>query len=138
MIPIIWGTTKRTEPLGVVADWCDDCGRAQPFTLARDYKVGHIYYLPLGQGTLIATFRECWECGAKFHASEDEYDEILPQAEATQLTVDELVRQTSPRSRSWLQQLPEMSHPLAPGDHGSSHIKPAGAGLPARRPPRLV
>jgi hypothetical protein len=92
---IIWGTKSRRERLGTVADWCSSCRRVQAFTVTNYFRVGHIYYISLGRGSLAATVRECWECGSQYHCAEEDYDEFLSDESVKQMTMSELVRQTN-------------------------------------------
>ena len=74
---IIWGTKSRQERLGTVADRCPACRDVQAFTVTNYFQVGHIYYIPLGRGSLVATVRECWECRSQYHCEEEDYVEFL-------------------------------------------------------------
>src|SRR5262245_14534212 len=92
---IIWGTKNRVERLGVVADWYDSCGLVRPFLVTNYYSVGHIYYIPLGSGSLRATSRECWSCGTQFYGSEKDYSQFLSCEAAKELMIGELLRRTN-------------------------------------------
>jgi len=86
---IIWGTRTRREVPGTVADWCPACREVQAFTITNYFRVGHIYYIPLGRGSLTATVRECWECGSQYHGEEEDYDEFLPAESAEQMSMSD-------------------------------------------------
>ena len=48
---IIWGSKVYQKQLGIVADKCVGCGKVEAFTVTEHYRVGHIYFIPLGTGT---------------------------------------------------------------------------------------
>jgi len=96
MFIIIWGTKSRQERLGSVGDWCPACRRPQAFTVTNYFRVGHIYYISLGRGSLVATLRQCWECGAHYRCTEEDYERFLPEETVEQMSLNELLRQTNP------------------------------------------
>jgi hypothetical protein len=120
---IIWGTKSRRERLGTVADWCPTCQGVQTFTVTKYFRVGHIYYISLGRGSLAATLRECWECGSQYHCEEEDYDEFLPEESVEQMSRSELVRQTNQYLEKRLQRQrragTESRARPDPGNHGT-------------------
>ncbi len=92
---IIWGTKTRRERLGVVADWCFNCRRVRAFTVSDYFRVPHVYYISLGRGTLTATARECWECGSQYYCAEEDYEDLLPEETAEQMSMNELLYRTN-------------------------------------------
>jgi hypothetical protein len=92
---IIWGTKRRDEVLGVVGDWCEECGKVRKFTVLKHYQVPHIYWIPLGRWGHVATIRYCWRCGTEFYCRTKKYDDFLPEAE--RLPAAEVVRLTNGR-----------------------------------------
>jgi hypothetical protein len=99
---IIWGTKSRQEGLGVAADWCETCSKVQPFSVTQYFRVSHIYYISLNSGTLVATVRECWQCGSKFHCDPGKYNEFLREDEVPQLPRGEVLRRTNDRLKRYL------------------------------------
>lgn len=59
---IIWGTKTVRKKLGYVADFCPICRKITPFKLFRLGMAGHIYYIALGQGELVAHEIQCMDC----------------------------------------------------------------------------
>jgi hypothetical protein len=92
---IIWGTRSRQECLGAVGDWCPACASVRPFTVKNLFRVSHIYFIPLGRGNRVATFRQCWQCGSQFYCSEAEYDQLVPEEDAERLAMIDLLRHTN-------------------------------------------
>lgn len=115
---IIWGTKVNRHPRGVVADKCPVCMENERFSVTDHYEVSHLYYISLGQGTLIATTRACWQCGTEFHCSAEAYDEFLDDQSAQKMPIDELIERTNTpmaRARDARRQLEEMARaPSAP------------------------
>ncbi len=93
---IIWGSKHRKNDLGVVAEWCDSCQSVQPAIVTEHYQVGHIYYIPLGKGTLKATSRQCMRCGGEFMAERSAYSAFLPAAQVRAVNTDDLMVRTNP------------------------------------------
>lgn len=91
----IWGTKVRTESLGTVADWCQACRRVRAFEVTNYYRVGHIYYISLGSGSLHATVRECWRCFSQFYCNEEDYDRFYDEADAEQMSIGKLLERTN-------------------------------------------
>jgi hypothetical protein len=76
----------------MVADWCPTCRGVQAFNVTNYFRVGHIYYISLGRGSLVATVRECSECGAQYRCEEDDYDQFFPEETVEQMSMSKLVR----------------------------------------------
>jgi hypothetical protein len=92
---VIWGSTTRRVEMGTAADWCPDCRKARAFSVTLYFRVGHIYFVPLGRSRWIASIRECWECGAQFHVDEDDYDDFLSEEEAERRSLAQLLLPTN-------------------------------------------
>jgi hypothetical protein len=99
---IIWGTKGRQEKLGTVADWCPNCQSARAFTVTKHFRVSHVYFIPLGRGTLVATVKQCWECSTQYHCEEETYDDFLPEKEVEEMPMSKLIRQTNTALKEWL------------------------------------
>jgi hypothetical protein len=102
MFILIWGEKNRQERLGTVADWCPACRRPQAFAVTKYFRVSHIYYISLGRGSLVATARQCWECGRQYRCEEEDYAAFLPEAEAEQISLNELLQQSNPTLKEQL------------------------------------
>jgi hypothetical protein len=114
---VVWGTKTRREPWGAVADWCPACRAVRAFSVAKYFRVGHLYFIPLGRGSLRATVRECWECGAQYHCHTADYQQFVADEAAEQMSLAELVLQTNPwmekRLRAQRQARPGLADPGA-------------------------
>lgn len=97
MFFLIWGTKRREENLGIVADYCPECEAICVFLLRDIYSVGHIYWIPLGRGSLQATAKRCWDCRMEFYAHEDDYEEILPRESYGKISMQDMLERTNPR-----------------------------------------
>jgi len=97
MFIFFFGTRRREERRGIVAEHCPRCGDARPFAVIEHYQVGHFYYIPLGRGSLQATSIRCVNCASEFSFEPREYSRILSESEARSCSTDELVRRTNPR-----------------------------------------
>lgn len=92
---IVWGTKHRAEERGIVADWCNLCGGIRAHKLTAHYMVGHIYYIPLGRGTLKATTRACTECTAETEADVAYYGRTMKPRDAAGVAMDTLMEVTN-------------------------------------------
>ncbi|MBW4523079.1 MAG: hypothetical protein KME16_25860 [Scytolyngbya sp. HA4215-MV1] len=114
---IIWGTKRTVKKLGYVADFCPVCRQARPFSVSRVGKVGHLYYISLGDGELVGYLAECQSCHIHLSANPDLYQTVskslssnlthliqetfpnLDQCYRNRLEIEELI-QWNPRSLS--------------------------------------
>jgi hypothetical protein len=92
---IIWGTKINRHPRGTVADQCGACMEVQRFAVTDHYEVSHVYYISIGQGTRVASTRQCWRCGSEFNCVPDGYDEFLPDATVEEMSLDEIIERTN-------------------------------------------
>lgn len=60
---IFWGRKIVRRSLGYVADFCPICRTQTPFELQRIGSAGHIYYISVGEGSLVGHELLCKECG---------------------------------------------------------------------------
>src|ERR1043166_7184790 len=131
---IIWGTKVNQYPRGVVADKCAVCEEVRRFDVTDHYRVGHIYFIPLGGGSLEATSRVCQSCGTEFVCDPEAYDNFLPASEADPLSLDELVRQTNSSlarnrdARKRLEKLADQEDRARPASPGTN-VKSPGTKL---------
>ena len=93
---IIWGRKKVTKELGRVADFCPICRKLSAFKFIRIGMVGHIYYIPLGEGSMVANEIECEFCKTKFLSDATNYQLISTNKEAA---LDQLIYDTNPNIR---------------------------------------
>src|SRR5437016_4944368 len=56
---IIFGTQGRQQPRGIVAEHCPECEQIQRFVVVAHYEVGHVYFMPIGEGTHKQTTIQC-------------------------------------------------------------------------------
>lgn len=131
---IIWGTKTRYDQVGVVADWCESCRKVRAFSIKDYLDVPHLYFIPLGRWRKVETFRQCWECGARYYCSERQYDCLLTVHEAEDLSLSEMIRETNPdledfvnaRRRPALESLP----PAREQSTSASDMSPAAYVIP--------
>jgi hypothetical protein len=95
MFVIIWGTKSRQECLGTVADWCPACRRPRAFAVTKYFRVGHIYYISLGRGSLVAAVRQCRECGSQYRCADEDYEALVPEKAVQEMSLNELLQQTN-------------------------------------------
>ena len=60
---LIWGTKRKLNRIGVVADFCTICREIQPFEIFSVSMVKHIYFFPLGTGQVVGFIGVCQDCG---------------------------------------------------------------------------
>jgi hypothetical protein len=106
----IWGSNVRRTEIGVVADLCPRCGRVRAHTISEYHKVAHVYFIPLGGGSLVGIGRECYECGAEFECDPRRYNNILDADEAGEMSIRDILEETNTRLADYLE---------SEGDHGS-------------------
>jgi uncharacterized membrane protein (UPF0136 family) len=93
---IVWGTKRVERKAGAVADWCFVCRELRAFELVQISKVGHLYYIPLGSGTVVDHAIRCRECGARFGCDRGLYADPVKHYAGD---LDGLVRATHPEWR---------------------------------------
>ncbi|VTU00760.1 unnamed protein product [Gemmataceae bacterium] len=119
---IVWGELNVEKRLGVAADKCPLCSRVSLVNVVGVYRKQHIYYIPLGSGTLAATVLTCQDCGGKMTCATHPYSRLLPHSQAGAMHVGEVLEQTNPSqakaivSRMQLEDRARAGHPVAPGE----------------------
>ena len=93
---IIWGTKSRQKDGGVVGEWCDVCRTPYFHTLTHFFKVGHIYYIPLGKEQFVGTNRQCTQCATVRSCNWTVYSRSLTHQEAYGRGIDEILEATNP------------------------------------------
>src|SRR5216683_6973038 len=94
---VIHGHYIRTRPRGIVADQCRHCGKVTRFQLIQYYKVQHVYFIPLGSGSLINSELKCTDCARRSSTSFEDYLGIVSSKRAPSLSLGEVVDETNPR-----------------------------------------
>jgi hypothetical protein len=69
---IVFGTKVRYRRMGYRADFCQICREARPFKIQQIESIGHLYYIPLGAGTVHAHLKTCQGCGMLYEATPDD------------------------------------------------------------------
>lgn len=130
---IIWGTKTREEDGGIVADWCDTCRAPSYHKLTHYFKVGHIYYIPLGKGTPAGTNRQCTQCGTTHSCNPSVYSRPLTHEEAIGRSFEEILQTTNPtlaetlhKQRAFEQQVAERIAQSADPATLASAVTPIG------------
>jgi hypothetical protein len=80
-----------------VADQCRHCGNVTQFQLVQYYKVQHVYFIPMGSGSLINSELKCTKCGTLSSTSFEDYLGVVPSKRAPSLSLGEVVDETNPR-----------------------------------------
>jgi hypothetical protein len=66
----------------------------------QKHRVPHLYWIPLGSGSIIDTWRVCSRCSGRTACDLRDYQQLLPAHRAKDLAVAEILRLTTP----WLAQ----------------------------------
>ena len=90
----VFGTKEDARERGFVVDRCAECRALRWLKVIDRFTVWHLYFVPIGRGTLEASFSECTRCGTAAPLDADRYSEVLPNKVDGPL--DELVAQTTP------------------------------------------
>lgn len=98
----IMGEKSWHDHRGVVGDFCPACDRPRAFTVSDFYTATHIYFVTISRWTFKARIRVCWGCGATFYAKLKDYDELLDEDEAEDLTLTQIVRRTNSPLAEWM------------------------------------
>ena len=138
---IIWGTKVNRDPRGTVADQCPACMEVQRFAVTDHYEVSHIYYISVGQGTRVASTRQCWRCGSEFSCVRDGYNEFLGEGTAKGMSLDEIIERTNAplaEVRAARRRIETMAseRPSQPG--GDSATQMMLPGTPLREAPTMM
>lgn len=88
---IIWGQQNNEKKLGYVAEYCTNCRQVRAVKILRVSRVWHVYYIPLGAGTVLGYDGVCRKCELRFGVSitgypafeSDKNAELLPLAQKT-------------------------------------------------------
>lgn len=89
---IVWGRKIVYRRKGYVADFCPICRAKRAFELRRVGSAGHVYYISVGEGTLVGFQIKCRECGTVYDANPDNYAAISRKL----VPLDELTFTTFP------------------------------------------
>lgn len=111
---IIFGTQGRQQPRGIVAERCPQCEKIQRFVVVAHYEVGHVYFIPLGEGTHLQTSLHCPACGSQFFFKRSRYAEILPLQYGRTCPMDELIARTNPELAAEFGLTAEVAGPREP------------------------
>jgi len=122
---IIWGSKHREKRIGTVADHCSLCDDVTAFEVTEHYKVPHLYYIPLGGGTLKATTMTCRGCGNDLVCERWRYARVIPRAGARDMALKDLAEQTNPKAVEDLTRRAQLE--LLAGKERSSRGAPAAA-----------
>ncbi|MGH7132601.1 MAG: hypothetical protein ACREJO_11705 [Phycisphaerales bacterium] len=88
---IIWGTKVQRKTKGYVAEVCPNCIGVREIKLDVVSKVSHLYYIPLGDGTVVGYVGTCADCRGEFGLNPDVYPFY---AQSSGLAMGDLVQQT--------------------------------------------
>lgn len=88
---IIWGTKVHRKPRGYVAEVCPNCIGVREVKIDTVSRVSHVYYIPLGDGTVVGHIGTCSSCRGEFGINPDVYPFYaqgpgLPMNELVELT----------------------------------------------------
>src|SRR5437868_2693506 len=88
---IIWGTKVQRKTRGYVAEVCPNCIGVREVKLDTVSRVSHLYYIPLGDGTVVGHVGTCSSCRGEFGLNPDVYPFY---AQGPGLPMNELVERT--------------------------------------------
>ncbi len=97
MFFIIHGHYANQRDLGVVADWCGHCGNLHVHRITQHRRVGHLYFIPLGSGEVVATTSTCTACDGAHDWRPERYAGYIPEDAAQALTLGQILWKTNPR-----------------------------------------
>lgn len=107
----IWGTKRSTRKIGFAADFCPICRQIRSFKVRAVRMVKHVYYVPLGRGTLVGHQSLCESCGVTLHTDENlPYRSTVKTAPAD---LEQLVFETYPGIRTDLAQRLQIEERIA-------------------------
>jgi hypothetical protein len=95
MFILFWGRQTRTDRVGAVADWCDNCRRVTVFDVSRESDFEHIMFIRVGRPRKLGSFCRCWECGESFRCKERDYETFLTDKEVTTMSVRDVLFETN-------------------------------------------
>ena len=90
---IIWGTTTKRLRMGRVADFCPICRSIRPFLLRCIRHNSHVYFIPLGSGTVLGHTMQCESCSAVLQTDATRYAGVSDDGA---LDLNGLVQRTHP------------------------------------------
>ena len=90
----VFGTKDQPRQRGFVVDRCAECRALRWLKVIDRFSVWHVYFVPIGRGTLEASTAECTGCGTAIALDPERYSEVLP--EKVDGPLDELVEKTTP------------------------------------------
>lgn len=124
---IIWGRKTVRRHVGYVADFCPICACARPFAVTRVGSAGHLYFISVGDGTLVGHERACKVCSIALRADPAQYMAMAKQP----LGILELIQQTFPNFKkvhgdrlAFEAAIRANPHSLAPEDRQSLLMAP--------------
>jgi hypothetical protein len=96
MFFIIHGNYASQNDLGVVADRCGHCGNLRVHRVTEHRRIGHLYFVPLGRGEVVAATITCTACNGVHEWRPERYTGYIPEAKARALTLGQILWKTNP------------------------------------------
>jgi hypothetical protein len=90
----VFGTKDDARQRGFVVDRCAECRALRWLKVIDRYTVWHLYFVPIGRGSLEASVCECTRCGTTLTLDAERYSEVLPNK--VDRPLDEVVAETTP------------------------------------------
>lgn len=90
---IIWGTRIRRKRCGRVAAFCERCDDIHPHHVNEVRNVSHLYYVPLGRGTLVGHEGICAGCRTTVGIDAETFAGFVDDPQAP---LETLIAQTNP------------------------------------------
>jgi len=85
----------RRRRLGLVADFCPDCGEVRPMWYCRRRNMDHLFGIPTGLGVILDDAVICDECGCEMETQRADYA-ALSRSSATTSSIERLIDETHP------------------------------------------
>lgn len=93
---IVWGSYSREKERGIVGDRCIHCDQVTSLLITDFYRVPHVYFIPLGGGSLVATVLTCANCRGQAMGTISSYQRLIPRPEAQGMTIGQILAETNP------------------------------------------
>lgn len=90
------GTRADEQRVGEVVDSCPSCRTLAFASIVEHRSRWHVYFIPLGKGSVVGVEQRCSSCGASFAHDPSRFAEMLPPGSAGELSLEAALRRTRP------------------------------------------
>ncbi|NBC11221.1 MAG: hypothetical protein GVY24_05715 [Planctomycetes bacterium] len=110
---IIWGTRIRRKPSGRVAAFCEPCDDIRAHRVTEVREVSHLYFIPLGRGSLVGHEGRCEGCRASVALDGEAFAAFVTEPDAP---LDDLIARTNPDLPEELERWRDLQARVVEGD----------------------